>query len=80
MREWDLLDCGVSFGLQGSQINACAPASVKVSQPVAWWGGWVCPATPWLAAPQTSADFSDRDYRTTHRPPSEGSPQPILRA
>lgn len=37
MREWDLLDCGVSFGLQGSQINACAPASVKsVSQ---WPGG-----------------------------------------
>lgn len=24
MREWDLLDCGVSYGLQGSQINACA--------------------------------------------------------
>lgn len=32
---------------------------------------------PGLLLP-TSSDFSDRDYRTTHRPPSEGNPLRIL--
>lgn len=88
MREWAPSECGVSCpgGLAGMTdqclcgLKASLPLC-QVSHPVACLVGGVGPAGHSLScSSRRRLTSQDRDYRTTPRPPSEGSPRPILRA